>query len=79
VYRFWGKEITQWFMEGRRSRGTTKTRPPILKCARCGADRGFEIDHILPKSRGGPDDLDNYQVLCRNCNRAKSNHIEEDR
>ncbi|MDR0540570.1 MAG: HNH endonuclease [Spirochaetaceae bacterium] len=33
----------------------------------------LEIDHIVPWSLGGKTDLTNAQVLCRNCNRRKSN------
>jgi len=33
-----------------------------------------QIDHIVPKSKGGRGNPDNGQVLCRSCNRAKSNH-----
>lgn len=32
----------------------------------------FEIDHIVPRSQGGTDDIDNLQVLCATCHRAKS-------
>ena len=35
--------------------------------------RHFEIDHILPKSKGGQDTDKNYQLLCGHCNRIKSN------
>lgn len=31
----------------------------------------FEIDHIIPESRGGQATLDNLQLLCRHCNRSK--------
>jgi site-specific DNA-methyltransferase (adenine-specific) len=31
----------------------------------------FEVDHIVPKSRGGGDYYENYQLLCGNCNRIK--------
>lgn len=32
---------------------------------------GVEIDHVIPKSRGGTDDLDNLVVSCAPCNRRK--------
>jgi hypothetical protein len=33
--------------------------------------RGLEIDHIHPRSLGGADSLDNFQVLCTTCNTRK--------
>ncbi len=31
----------------------------------------FEIDHVIPKAKGGGDYMENYQLLCGNCNRTK--------
>jgi 5-methylcytosine-specific restriction endonuclease McrA len=31
-----------------------------------------QIDHVVPKSKGGPGTPDNGQVLCRDCNIKKS-------
>jgi len=33
---------------------------------------GTEVDHRLPKARGGTDDLQNLQLICRACHKAKS-------
>ena len=33
----------------------------------------MEVDHVLPKSRGGTDHLENLQLLCSHCNRSKGN------
>ena len=42
------------------------------KCAACGETEGkFEIDHIVPVSKGGRHSIGNLQVLCLNCNRLK--------
>ncbi len=37
----------------------------------------FEIDHIIPKSKGGGDYYENFQLLCGNCNRVKGNRPME--
>lgn len=34
----------------------------------------FTIDHILPQSEGGRDDLSNLALACFHCNRYKSSH-----
>ena len=43
-------------------------------CAGCGehfAARHLEVDHIVARSKGGTDHLDNLQLLCGHCNRTK--------
>lgn len=35
----------------------------------------FHIEHIIPKSSGGRDHMENYALACMHCNRSKSNHI----
>lgn len=35
----------------------------------------FVVDHIIPYSRGGADELDNKQAAHRECNRAKSDKM----
>jgi hypothetical protein len=57
-----------------------RTRFRILKrdkglCKLCGrgADDGvkLEVDHIRPRAKGGTDDDENLQTLCKDCNRGK--------
>ena len=32
------------------------------------ASQGFTIDHIIPKSEGGTDELENLCLACQGCN-----------
>ena len=44
------------------------------QCGGCRMDfpfKIFEVDHVIPQSRGGTDHLDNLQLLCSHCNRLK--------
>jgi hypothetical protein len=44
------------------------------KCAYCGReDVLLEIEHIVPKSRGGTDQVSNLTLACRDCNQRKGN------
>ncbi|MDR0327184.1 MAG: HNH endonuclease, partial [Planctomycetaceae bacterium] len=50
------------------------------KCNACGREFemwDFEIDHIIPKSKGGGDYYENYQLLCGSCNRIKGDRPME--
>lgn len=31
-----------------------------------------QVDHIVPRAKGGTDDMDNLQSLCKPCHDAKS-------
>lgn len=48
----------------------------VYKCKACGMvsphKKDFQIDHILPMSKGGLTVLSNLQLLCRSCNGKKS-------
>jgi 5-methylcytosine-specific restriction endonuclease McrA len=35
----------------------------------------LEIDHIIPRSKGGESKLENYQPLCRLCNTKKASKV----
>ncbi len=51
------------------------------RCNYCGARLtrdNLNIDHMVPVSRGGLNDGDNLQALCRRCNIRKGNHTDEE-
>ena len=54
------------------------------ECPRCHKKfrkKDMDVDHIIPKSKGGPDYSGNLQLLCYHCNRskgAKEDHTGED-
>lgn len=49
------------------------------KCAYDDAqDVPLEIDHIIPRSRGGSDRISNLTLACRNCNERKGNKTIEE-
>ena len=51
------------------------------RCELCGATSDevrLEVDHIVPRSKGGSNDTDNLQVLCQPCNAGKSNRDDTD-
>ena len=61
-----------------------KKRTAVLErdnytCQMCGKNRydgvKLEVDHIIPVSKGGSDNMSNLQTLCFDCNRGKSNKI----
>jgi hypothetical protein len=43
------------------------------KCKVCETHDNITVDHIIPLSKGGTDELDNLQLLCRSCNSSKGN------
>lgn len=52
-----------------------------FRCKACGADLKivkYELDHIYPKSRGGSNQPDNFQILCGDCNRSKAARLMKD-
>jgi 5-methylcytosine-specific restriction endonuclease McrA len=45
------------------------------KCVRCGSQEKLEFDRIIPFSKGGSNTYRNVQLLCKSCNKLKSNKI----
>jgi ATP adenylyltransferase len=51
------------------------------RCQLCGIsakERPLDVDHIIPRSRGGKTELGNLQALCSKCNRTKKNRDKTD-
>jgi hypothetical protein len=48
------------------------------QCAWCGKESDLVADHVVPKSEGGIDALQNMQVLCGSCNSQKGNKEESE-
>lgn len=48
-------------------------------CGRSAPDVVLHVDHIVPVSKGGTDDLTNLVTSCADCNLGKSNHEINDK
>lgn len=48
------------------------------RCAVCGTTRDLTIDHVIPKSRGGSNRIDNLQFLCQTHNQEKGDRVDEE-
>jgi hypothetical protein len=45
------------------------------KCENCGSSYALEVDHIVPKAKGGASKKENLRILCRSCNQRAA--VEE--
>ena len=76
-----GYEVREYLLATRFPRGTLV---PLGKkwehrCAYCGAENvPMEVEHIVPRSRGGSDRVSNLALACRNCNQRKGNQPVEE-
>jgi 5-methylcytosine-specific restriction endonuclease McrA len=41
------------------------------KCLRCSQAKPLTVDHVMPLSMGGTNDIANIQPLCHACNASK--------
>jgi len=52
-----------------------------FRCELCGIsanEKGLEVDHIIPRNKGGSDDMSNLQSLCYSCNSMKRDKDDTD-
>ncbi len=47
-------------------------------CKHCGTEENLTIDHVLARSCGGTDGLENLQLLCGPCNSRKCNRTDDE-
>jgi len=47
------------------------------QCARVVSGREAHVDHVVPKSAGGSDLMDNLRTLCRSCHSRKTVREEQ--
>lgn len=47
-----------------------------VRCGRSGPGVRLEVDHRIPRAKGGPDSTENLQTLCLECNRGKRDSLE---
>jgi HNH endonuclease len=60
---------------------SAKVREEVLwsgPCAYCGSNFPAQVDHVIPRSRGGSDDRANLAPACRPCNMEKLNFTPEE-
>lgn len=75
-------QVLRYFHDKRANGGThTETEWLALcarydqRCASCGGSKKLTRDHIVPVSKGGTNDIDNIQPLCKSCNSAKKDKV----
>ena len=47
-------------------------------CVYCGSKKNLTVDHIQPKSKGGPNTWQNLVTCCGTCNRQKGDRTPEE-
>lgn len=63
----YGVYTSTWW---RKLRLIVLARQPV--CRACQRAAATEVDHIVPRRAGGPDDISNLQGLCHHCHAVKS-------
>jgi predicted HNH restriction endonuclease len=78
-YEYVKNQMNQMNQTNKKRNVTEKTKKIIAsnqhwKCFHCKSilDYTYEIDHIVPLCKGGTNDINNLQALCRNCHGKKT-------
>lgn len=73
----WEKRKSSYSVRRRKADKACKEHRELIvkefngKCLCCGSRKKLTIDHVVPISQGGTDDIENLQLLCRSCNSRK--------
>jgi len=69
----------QWHLEtyGFRPKGTDRYHFNLYGYRPDGTEVMLTKDHIVPKSKGGPNHFDNYEPMCADCNTEKADKHED--
>jgi len=59
-----------------------QTRSAVFKrdgnaCLKCGSTEALSIDHVMPLSKGGSNEIGNLQTLCSRCNSSKGDSTKD--
>lgn len=85
AFKFWGfgQEIKE---PSKRSKRKPLRNSEVIaamsksggRCVACNTTEDLQVDHIMPVSRGGTNDIANLQMLCRDCNASKRDKTMEE-
>ena len=53
-----------------------RDRYQCQSCGQSNLETSLNIDHIIPLTCGGQNDISNLQTLCRACNQQKKHHFD---
>lgn len=71
-----GLEATYFCLEKHSATKTKHYHFNLYGITASGSEVLFTKDHILPRSRGGADHIDNLQTMCSPCNTKKGNIVQ---
>jgi 5-methylcytosine-specific restriction endonuclease McrA len=61
-----------------RNGGTERDGIKYIDCRYCKQEfrlKSMTLDHVIPRSKGGKNEMDNYVLACWPCNNAKGSNI----